>query len=219
MASAAFPLTTVAVLDAPSRSCAGAEPAEIRRATIADAPAIHALINANLAAGHLLPRTRGGRDAPRHALPGRHGARRASSAAPSWRRSAAPSPRSARWSSTKACRGRGFGSRIVEELNRWAVQEGFSTLCAFTHNAAPLRPPRVLDRAAPVAAGEDRHRLRRLPEVPAVHAVRDGAAAARPLAADVAGRPAAVPGDARDRASPIVPHQGRTIGADGLHGA
>ena len=35
----------------------------------------------------------------------------------------------------ESCRGRG-GSRIVEELNRWAVQEGFSTLCAFTHNAA-----------------------------------------------------------------------------------
>jgi len=59
MASAALPLTTVAVLDTPvSLSfAAGTEPAEIRRATIADAPAIHALINANLAAGHLLPRT------------------------------------------------------------------------------------------------------------------------------------------------------------------
>ena len=36
----------------------------------------------------------------------------------------------------ESTRGRGFGSRIVEELNRWAVQEGFSTLCAFTHDAA-----------------------------------------------------------------------------------
>ena len=67
MASAVLPLTPVAVLDTPI-SLAGpfessGEPAEIRRATIADAPAIHGLINANLAAGHLLPRTRGGRDA------------------------------------------------------------------------------------------------------------------------------------------------------------
>src|SRR4029079_4470081 len=65
MARAALPLTTVAVLDAPPglpggislAVAAGTEPAEIRRATIADAPAIHALIHAHLAAGPLLPRT------------------------------------------------------------------------------------------------------------------------------------------------------------------
>ena len=80
----------------------GAEPAEIRRATVADAPAILALIDANLAAGHLLPRTRRRRDASRRALPRRRRSTTPSSAAPSSRRSAAPSPKCARWSSTRA---------------------------------------------------------------------------------------------------------------------
>jgi len=65
MVSVRHPLrSAVAVLESPMtappaaiRLSNGAEPAEIRRATVADAPAIHALINANLAEGHLLPRT------------------------------------------------------------------------------------------------------------------------------------------------------------------
>ncbi len=68
MASAALPLTTVAVHDAPMHLAAGIPlttgpfeagegPAAIRRGTVGDAPAIHALINGSLSEGHLLPRT------------------------------------------------------------------------------------------------------------------------------------------------------------------
>jgi len=141
MASTALPLTTVAVLEHSSpleRAIAlttGAEPAEIRRATVADAPAIHALINANLAAGHLLPRTADDvtRHAPRFLVVTMNGhVVGCAELAPLSR--AVAEVRSL--VVDESTRGRGFGSRIVEELNRWAVQEGFSTLCAFTHNAA-----------------------------------------------------------------------------------
>jgi amino-acid N-acetyltransferase len=141
MASVALPLTTVAVLDTPLRLDGGlplgtsAEPAEIRRATVADAPAIHALINANLAAGHLLPRTADDvtRRATRFLVVTAHDAIvGCAELAPLSR--AVAEVRSL--VVDESVRGRGFGSRIVEELNRWAVQEGFSTLCAFTHNAA-----------------------------------------------------------------------------------
>jgi len=139
MASAVLPLTEVAVLDTPLGLPGGislaAEPAEIRRATPADAPAIHALINANLAAGHLLPRTAEDvtRRATRFLVVTVHDAVvGCAELAPLSR--AVAEVRSL--VVDESLRGRGFGSRIVEELNRWAVQEGFSTLCAFTHNAA-----------------------------------------------------------------------------------
>jgi amino-acid N-acetyltransferase len=123
MASAVLPLTTVAVLDTPISLPlgSGAEPAEIRRATIADAPAIHALINANLAAGHLLPRTADDvtRRATRFLVVTVHDAVvGCAELAPLSR--AVAEVRSL--VVDESLRGRGFGSRIVEELNRWAVQ-------------------------------------------------------------------------------------------------
>jgi amino-acid N-acetyltransferase len=129
--------TATAVMDAPApvRLSNGAEPAEIRRATVADAPAIHALINANLAEGHLLPRT--AEDVTRRAA--RFLVVTVKDAVVGCAELAPLSRAVAEVRSLvvdESARGRGFGSRIVEELNRWAVQEGFSTLCAFTHNAA-----------------------------------------------------------------------------------
>ena len=143
MVSVRHPLrSAVAVLESPMtappaaiRLSNGAEPAEIRRATVADAPAIHALINANLAEGHLLPRT--AEDVTRRAA--RFLVVTVDDAVVGCAELAPLSRAVAEVRSLvvdESTRGRGFGSRIVEELNRWAVQEGFSTLCAFTHNAA-----------------------------------------------------------------------------------
>ena len=123
------------VTEKPIRLSNGAEPAEIRRATVADAPAIHALINANQADGHLLPRT--AEDVTRRAA--RFLVVTVNDAVVGCAELAPLSRAVAEVRSLvvdESTRGRGFGSRIVEELNRWAVQEGFSTLCAFTHNAA-----------------------------------------------------------------------------------
>jgi amino-acid N-acetyltransferase len=141
MVSFRHPVRSAAVAVLPSPMAAsvrledGAEPAEIRRATVADAPAIHALINANLAAGHLLPRT--AEDVTRRAT--RFLVVTVNDAVVGCAELAPLSRAVAEVRSLvvdESCRGRGFGSRIVEELNRWAVQEGFSTLCAFTHHAA-----------------------------------------------------------------------------------
>jgi amino-acid N-acetyltransferase len=109
--------------------------AHIRRATVADVPAILRLIDANLAAGHLLPRTED--DVTRRAtrflvVETEGGVVGCAELAPLSR--AVAEVRSL--VVDESCRGRGFGSRIVEELSRWAMQDGFSTLCAFTHNAA-----------------------------------------------------------------------------------
>ena len=115
MASAALP--AIAVLDAPIPLANGAEPAEIRRATIDDAPAIHALIHSNLAAGHLLPRTAEDvtRRATRFLVVTVHDAVvGCAELAPLSR--AVAEVRSL--VVDESCRGRGFGSRIVEELNR-----------------------------------------------------------------------------------------------------
>ena len=123
------------VTEKPIRLSNGAEPAEIRRATVADAPAIHALINANQTDGHLLPRT--AEDVTRRAA--RFLVVTVNDAVVGCAELAPLSRAVAEVRSLvvdESTRGRGFGSRIVEELNRWAVQEGFSTLCAFTHNAA-----------------------------------------------------------------------------------
>ena len=107
-------------------------PAVLRRATVADAPAILRLIDANLAAGHLLPRTP--EDVRRHAprfLVTTIADRVVGCAELAPLSRAVAEVRSL--VVDESCRGRGFGTRIVEELRRWAIQEGFSTLCAFTH--------------------------------------------------------------------------------------
>ena len=104
----------------------------VRRGTEADVPAIAALIEANLAEGHLLPRTR--EDLTRHAgrflvvtLEGRVAG--CAELAPLSR--AVAEVRSLVVDATY--RGRGLGTLLVEELKRAARRDGFSTLCAFTH--------------------------------------------------------------------------------------
>jgi amino-acid N-acetyltransferase len=104
----------------------------VRRGTEADVPAIAALIEGNLAEGHLLPRTR--EDLTRHAerflvvtIDGRVAG--CAELAPLSR--AVAEVRSLVVDAS--CRGRGLGSLLVEELKRAARRDGFSTLCAFTH--------------------------------------------------------------------------------------
>ncbi len=118
----------------------------------------------------------------------------------------------------ESCRGRGFGSRIVEELNRWAVQEGFSTLCAFTHNAAhfvrlgfsivphPWLPEKIATDC--VGCPKFRQCTQYAMALPLRgRSLRTSPAGQRPYLA--------MP----EYVAPIVPHQGRTIGADSVHGA
>ena len=117
----------------------------------------------------------------------------------------------------ESCRGRGFGSRIVEELNRWAVQEGFSTLCAFTHNAAhfvrlgfsivphPWLPEKIATDC--VGCPKFRQCTQYAMALPLRgRSLRSSPAGQRPYLA--------MP----ETVAPIVPHQGRTIGADGVLG-
>ncbi len=104
----------------------------VRRGIEADVPAIAALIEGNLADGHLLPRTR--EDLTRHAerflvvtLDGRVAG--GAELAPLSR--AVAEVRSLVVDETY--RGRGLGSQLVDALKRAARRDGFSTLCAFTH--------------------------------------------------------------------------------------
>lgn len=109
---------------------------QIRPGTVADVPAIARLIETNLEIGHLLPRsiedltTHAHRFllivAPDDAIVG------CAELAPLSR--AVAEVRSL--VIDESHRGRGLGSRLVEALKRAARQDGFSTLCAFTHQAS-----------------------------------------------------------------------------------
>jgi amino-acid N-acetyltransferase len=212
MASA---VTTTAVLDVPIPILTGAEPAEIRRATIADAPAIHALITANLAEGHLLPRTAD--DVSRRAarflvVTVRDAVVGCAELAPLSR--AVAEVRSL--VVDESCRGRGFGSRIVEALSGWAMQDGFSTLCAFTHHPSHfvrlgfsiVPHPWLPEKIATDCVGCPK--FRQCSQYAMALPLRG-----RSLRTTPAGqRPyLAMP----DSVTPIVPLQGRTIAGDGVH--
>ena len=109
--------------------------AAIRRADLGDVEAILALIAANLSAGHLLPRTR--EDVTRRI--GRFLVVDIEGQVAGCAELAPLSRAVAEVRSLvvdEGCRGRGFGTRLVEELKRWAIQDGFSTVCAFTHHAS-----------------------------------------------------------------------------------
>jgi amino-acid N-acetyltransferase len=103
-----------------------------RRATAADAQGIHALIMANLAEGHLLPRTLGNVTAmaSRFAVVEHQGVVLACgelaplSPAVAEVRSLVVHPET---------RGLGLGRVIIDELRRRARAGRFRTLCAFTH--------------------------------------------------------------------------------------
>ena len=106
----------------------------IRTATIDDAPAIHALITAHLDEGRLLPRDRADLE--------RHAARFVvCDVAGEITACAELAPLSARVAEVRSLvvsrtfRRVGLAARLVGELRRRAVEAGFDTLGAFTHDA------------------------------------------------------------------------------------
>ena len=107
----------------------------LRLANESEARSLHALISANLAEGHLLPRTLGelAVHATRFVVATR--GRRIVGCA----ELAALSPQVAEVRSLavdRRERGQGVGTMIVDELRRRARREGFEKLCAFTHAPA-----------------------------------------------------------------------------------
>jgi len=107
----------------------------LRPAKDSEARSLHALISANLAEGHLLPRTLDelAVHATRFVVAAR--GRRIVGCA----ELAALSPQVAEVRSLavdRVERGQGVGTMIVDELRRRARREGFEKLCAFTHAPA-----------------------------------------------------------------------------------
>jgi amino-acid N-acetyltransferase len=108
---------------------------QIRPGTVDDVPAIAALIQSNLEIGHLLPRTT--EDLTQHAhrfLVVTQGVAITGCAELAPLSRAVAEVRSL--VIDERHRGRGLGSRLVEELKRCARRDGFTTLCAFTHQAS-----------------------------------------------------------------------------------
>ena len=104
----------------------------LRTAETAHARRLHALITANLAEGHLLPRTRDELVARAERFTIAVKGRKIVGCA----ELAALSPTVAEVRSLavdRSIRSAGIGTRIVEELRRRARREGFEKLCAFTH--------------------------------------------------------------------------------------
>ena len=107
----------------------------IRPGTSADAPAMYALITANLEVGHLLPRTLD--DLTRHAdrfLVITRGDEVVGCAELAPLSGTVAEVRSLVIDT--AHRGKGMGPQLIAELGRKARVEQFGTLCAFTHDAA-----------------------------------------------------------------------------------
>lgn len=110
----------------------------LRAGTRDDVSAIHALIEANLVEGHLLPRSLDelAIHAPRFVLAVRE-SRHASIVG-----CAELAPLSGRVAEIRSlvvdrsARRLGLGRRLIDELRRLAVLEGFDRLCAFTHDAS-----------------------------------------------------------------------------------
>jgi amino-acid N-acetyltransferase len=106
----------------------------IRQATVADAPALHALVSAHLEEGHLLPRDL--EEITRHAERFVVGESRGRIKA-----CAELAPLSARVAEVRSLvvsdtfRGKGVAAQMVDHLQDRAVEDGFETLCAFTHDA------------------------------------------------------------------------------------
>jgi amino-acid N-acetyltransferase len=120
-----------------SRRPAAAGDIVIRAGLPADAPQIHALIEAHLEAGHLLPRRR---DELMARAPHFLVAVPAESDRVVGCAELAPlSPRLAEVRSlvvAEGQRGMGLGGRVIAELTRRARRDSFETLCAFTHQPA-----------------------------------------------------------------------------------
>jgi N-acetylglutamate synthase-like GNAT family acetyltransferase len=114
---------------------------ELRAATRGDAPAIHALIQAHLEEGHLLPRSLDELvvHAPRFVVAVRHGSGRGTQTQVVGCAELAPlSGTVAEVRSLvvdRSARGVGLGRHLLDHLHRKARLEGFEKLCAFTHDA------------------------------------------------------------------------------------
>jgi amino-acid N-acetyltransferase len=114
----------------------------LRASTSADVPAIHALIQANLDEGHLLPRSI--RELEQHVGRFIVAVERNSSRRTAGRIVACAelAPLSAAVAEVRSLvvhpsvRARGIGRRLVDELRRMAAGAGYESLCAFTHDAA-----------------------------------------------------------------------------------
>jgi N-acetylglutamate synthase-like GNAT family acetyltransferase len=107
----------------------------LRAGTAADAPAIHALIEAHLVEGHLLPRSLG--ELTIHAQ--RFVVAVAGSEVVACAELAPLSAAVAEVRSLvvdRSARNAGVGRGLINELRRQAVVEGFDRLCAFTHDAS-----------------------------------------------------------------------------------
>lgn len=118
------------------------EPSSIalRQATAADAAAIYRLIEANLAEGHLLPRSLDElkAHAPRFVVATERVSARHKETVVACAELAPLSAAVAEVRSLvvdSSARARGIGRRLVDELRRTAVLAGFDRLCAFTHDA------------------------------------------------------------------------------------
>ena len=106
----------------------------IRPATPADAPATHALIAAHVGEGHLLPRDLA--ELERHA--GRFVVCDVAGEITACAELAPLSPRVAEVRSlvvSRTFRRVGLAARLVSEVRQRAIDTGFDTLCAFTHDA------------------------------------------------------------------------------------
>jgi N-acetylglutamate synthase-like GNAT family acetyltransferase len=106
----------------------------VRPATADDAPALHALITSHANEGHLLPRTL--EDLARHA--DRFVVCDAGGELTACAELAPLSPRVAEVRSlvvSRTFRRVGLAARLVDDVRRRAVEAGFQTLCAFTHDA------------------------------------------------------------------------------------
>jgi len=122
---------------APARSATFA----LRPATVDDAPAIHALIEAHLAEGRLLPRSLSELTvhASRFVVAVEQSAR--ASSRPRVVGCAELAPLSATVAEVRSlvvdrpARSLGVGKRLIAELRRAAASAGFHRLCAFTHDA------------------------------------------------------------------------------------
>jgi len=112
---------------------AGARPIKVRPGTAADAEALYALINDHRAEGHLLPRDLDDvrRRASRFVVGEAGGILQACAELAPLSRSVAEVRSLV--VSTRA-RGRGVATRLLDQLRRRAVDEGYETLAAFTHD-------------------------------------------------------------------------------------
>jgi amino-acid N-acetyltransferase len=117
------------------------EPVALRAATVADVPAIHALIESNLNEGHLLPRSISELEVHASRFIVAVELRSSRRRVPVIVACAELAPLSAYVAEVRSlvvdrsARARGIGRRLVEELRRMALRAGYDRLCAFTHDA------------------------------------------------------------------------------------